>query len=171
MAPRTTGAGAIRVVARVDAERASEDFKIARRDLDRRLKDGLQQAGEKVVLPDAKRRARNLAVTSPSGVKTTTAGSLIVKPRARDAVLTTNMRGKLARAVGLQEFGGTVHTPIRPKKKKALVVNGQPVSVVDTPRVYKARHFLTGAVEAKRDQIGQAILDESMKAFDGFETS
>jgi hypothetical protein len=97
--------------------------------------------------------------------------SLVAKSRAKDAVLTTSLAGKRARYVGLLEYGGTVRSAIEPKRKKALVVNGQPVARVTGERHYKARHFLSGAVDAKRPQIEQALLDETLKAFDGFETS
>jgi HK97 gp10 family phage protein len=158
---RAGGIGVVRVDVKIDAGKASDDFKAARKQVDARLKEGLKTAGEKVALPEARRRAP---------VKTgALRASLIVKPRARDAVLTTRLAGKKARYVGLLEFGGTVRVPIEPAKKKALVVNGQPVARVDAPRHYKARRFLTGAVESKRPQIEQALLDETMKAFDGFD--
>jgi HK97 gp10 family phage protein len=160
-ASRGGGIGGVRVNVKIDAEKASDDFKAARKQVDRRLREGLKTAGEKVALPEAKRRAP---------VKTgRLRASLVVKSRARDAVLTTSLVGKRARYVGLLEWGGTVRAPIEPSKKKALLVNGQPVARVAGPRHYKARHFLLGAVEAKQPQIEQALLDETMKAFDGFE--
>jgi hypothetical protein len=149
-AARGGGLGGVRVQVKIDADKASDDFKAARKQVDRRLREGLKTAGEKVALPEAKRRAP-------------------VKSRARDAVLTTSLAGKRARYVGLLEWGGTVRAPIEPSKKKALVVNGQPVARVAGPRHYKARHFLSGAVEAKQPQIEQALLDETMKAFDGWD--
>lgn len=161
MPPKQSGGGGVRVDVKIDAEKASDDFKAARRQVDRRLREGLKTAGEKVALPEARRRAP---------VKTgRLKASLVVKSRARDAVLTTSLAGEKARYVGLLEYGGTVRTPIEPTKKQALVVNGQPVARVSGPRHYKARHFLSGAVEGKRSQIEQALLDETMKAFDGFE--
>lgn len=164
------GAGAISIQAHVDAAKASRDFTAARRDVDARTKDGLQRAGERVALPEAKRRAGNLAVTTlKAHVRTAT--TLTVKARARDALLTTTLTAKAARAVGLQEFGGTVTTIIRPRRKKALSVGDGVVAHVDTPRHYRGRRFMTGAVEAKAPQIQDAIVEEVMHAFDGWETS
>jgi hypothetical protein len=157
------GIGGVRVEVKVDATKATEEFQRARRDVDKRLRIGLRTAGEKVALPEARRRAP---------VKTgRLRSSLTVKSRARDAVLTTSLTGKRARYVGLLEYGGTVRTTIEPKRKQAVVVNGQPVARVTEPRTYRARHFLSGAVDAKRRAIEQALLDETVKAFDGFETS
>jgi hypothetical protein len=118
--------------------------------------------GEKVALPEARRRAPHKSGRLRS--------SLVVKSRARDAVLTTSLTGKKARYIGLMEYGGTVRTTIEPKRKKAIVINGQPVARVTEPRTYRARHFLSGAVDAKHREIDQALLDETLKAFDGFET-
>jgi hypothetical protein len=155
--------GGVRIQVKVDASKATDEFQRARRDVDKRLRIGLRTAGEKVALPEARRRAP---------VKTgRLRSSLTVKSRARDAVLTTSLTGKRARYVGLLEYGGTVRTTIEPKRKQAVVVNGQPVARVTGERHYRARHFLSGAVDAKRSQIEQALLDETLKAFDGFETS
>jgi hypothetical protein len=122
--------------------KATDEFQRARRDVDKRLRIGLRTAGEKVALPEARRRAP---------VKTgRLRSSLTVKSRARDAVLTTSLTGKRARYVGLLEYGGTVRTTIEPKRKQAVVVNGQPVARVTGERHYRARHFLSGAVDAKR---------------------
>jgi HK97 gp10 family phage protein len=160
-ASRGGGVGGVRGEVKIDADKASDDFKAARKQVDRRLREGLKTAGEKIALPEARRRAP---------VKTgRLRASLVVKSRARDAVLTTSLAGKRARYVGLLEWGGTVRAPIEPGKKKALLVNGQPVAKVTGPRTYRARHFLSGAIESKQPQIEQALLDETMKAFDGFE--
>jgi hypothetical protein len=156
--------GFLKVTAHIDAVKTSDQFVQARRDINLRLKEGLKAAGEEVALPKARLLAGNLKV---AGVPT--ASSLVVKARARDAVLTTNMRGKLARAVGLQEMGGTVKTPILPRRKKAVVVNGQPVAKVTTPRHYEGRRFLMLSVETQREQIDSAILRHVMRSFDGLE--
>jgi acyl dehydratase len=165
MPPRRSsgdGIGAVRVDVHVDASKATEEFQHARRDADKRLRIGLRTAGEKVALPEARRRAPHKSGRLRS--------SLVVKSRARDAVLTTSLTGKKARYIGLMEYGGTVRTTIEPKRKKAIVINGQPVARVTEPRTYRARHFLSGAVDAKHREIDQALLDETLKAFDGFET-
>jgi hypothetical protein len=52
-ASRGGGVGGVRVEVKIDAEKASDDFKAARKQVDRRLREGLKTAGEKVALPEA----------------------------------------------------------------------------------------------------------------------
>lgn len=155
----------MRVRVTVDAEKATEEFKQARRDVNKRMREGLKRAGEKVALPAAKRNASHLRVEGQS-----VASSLIIRATSRDAYLTTRLNRKKGRAVGLQEYGGIVSTKIIPKKgNRAVVVNGQPVAYVDTPRHYKGQKFMTRAVESNRQRIGEAVRDELMHAFDGLD--
>jgi hypothetical protein len=56
-----------------------------------------------------------------------------------------------------------------PKKKRALVVNGQPVASVDTPRHYHGKHFMTDAVASRADRIAGAVLRHIMRVFDPLE--
>lgn len=151
---------------KIDALTATNEFKAARKDLNRRTKDGFRAAGEKVALPSAKRNAAGLKVAGRS-----VAGSLIVRPTARTAYLTSNLRGILGRAVGLQEFGGTVRTIIRPKKAKALRINGGFAASVTTPRHYKGKHFLSDSVTHNRPRIAEAVKREILKAYEGLEVS
>ena len=153
--------GGVRIAVSVDAERASLQFKEARHEVNSRTREGLRLAGERVALPEAKLRAGNLKV---AGV--VTASTLIVRPTTRDAYLTTSLKGKAGRAVGLQEFGGVVSTLIVPKNRQAVVVNGQPVAQVATPRHYTGRRFMTSAVAAKKQDIAEAVRDEILKAFE-----
>jgi hypothetical protein len=169
MPPRTRNTGALVVGVKVDVERASEEFRQIRRDADQRLREALRVAGEKDILPRAKARAGGLAVTSLSGAKTRTASTLVVKPRAREAILTTSIGGKLGRAVGLQEFGGDVSTTILPRKKKALTVNGQPVASVSGTRHHHPHRFMLGAVDQGLDAFTGTLLRETMRLFRDFE--
>lgn len=156
---------------KVNAAQAVEDLRLARKEIDPFIREGLKAAGERIVLPSAKILAGNLAVTDKDGNKTTIASTLEVKARARDAVLVSSLKGKLNRAVGLLEFGGDVMTDIYPKVKEALVVNGQPVASVTTPRHYEGHGFLTGAVDSNIDAFADELLAHEMRAFDGFEKS
>lgn len=158
--------GGVRLDVRIDAQPATDEFRRARRELNQTLREGLRRAGERVVLPAAKRRAGGLKIAG-----TPIASTLVVKARSSEAVLTTNMRGKLARAVGLMEFGGTVKTIIEPRKAQALTVGDGVVANVTTPRVYHGRRFMLGAVDAAADQIDDILLEETLKAFDGFEVT
>lgn len=148
----------MRVNVKVDAEKASDEFKQARRELNKRAGEAAVMAGKRVALPEARRRA-------PGFVKSV----LTVKRSGKGAVLTTTLRGKKSRVVGLLEHSGTVRTVIVPKSAKAVLVNGQPVARVDTPRKYRGKHFLRNAVESKQTEIQDAILEETMKSFDGLE--
>jgi hypothetical protein len=159
-ASRGGGIGGVRVEVKIDADKASDDFKAARKQVDRRLREGLKTAGEKVALPEA---AAGPGEDGACG--RAWSSSRAPATRSSPPALPGSARG----TSGSLEWGGTVRAPIEPSKKKALVVNGQPVARVAGPRHYKARHFLSGAVESKQPQIEQALLDETMKAFDGFE--
>jgi hypothetical protein len=153
----------MRVYVEMDGvDRTAAIFKKARRDIGIDLRDAVAKAGEEEVLPVARTHAGTLKVAGRS-----VAGTLVVrKGRGNTAYITSTMRGKLGRAVGLQEFGGTVKTVLLPKRKRALVVNGHPVARVDTPRHYKGRHFMTNAVDERRDSIAGAIMRELLRTFD-----
>jgi hypothetical protein len=154
----------MRIQARIDARYASDEFKAARRDLNHRTKDGLTRAGEKVALPDAKHNAAHLRVNGvPVGP------TLYVRSTQRTAYLASRMRGKANRAVGLLEFGGVVRTEIKPRKAQALYFGGRFAANVKTPRHYRGQHFLSRAVSSNTNRIADAIADEVVKAFNGFE--
>ncbi len=153
-------AEAIKISIKVDADRTSAEFKRIRRDANRIAGDAAMRAGEKVALPDAKRRA-------PGFVKST----LVAKRRGKTAVLTTSLPGKKARVVGLLEYGGTVRTVIRAKEGGALRTPDGPRAAINQPREYKGKHFFTDAIEKNRREIDEAILEETMQAFNDFETA
>jgi hypothetical protein len=73
------------------------------------------------------------------------------------------------RAVGLLEFGGVVRTEIKPRKAQALYFGGRFAANVKTPRHYRGQHFLSRAVSSNTNRIADAIADEVVKAFNGFE--
>lgn len=150
--------GQVQVGIKIDAGKTTAAFREARRGINAKLRDGLKDAGERVVLPTARSRApvKSGALRS----------SLIVRATPRKAFLTTSLRGQKGSYVGVQEFGGTLRFEIKPKKKKALLVNGRPVARVKRPRRIKGRHFMTGAVESKVGQITEVMQAEMMKVFD-----
>lgn len=161
MARRASTGGAIQITAKVDADRTTETFKRARRDIGRRKKTGLKRAGERATLPAARRAARREA--GPAG------DALVVRARSSHAYLTARS-ARLGRIIGLHNFGGVVRAPIKPKRgKRAVVVNGQPVAQVTTPRVYQAKHFLERAVEQTLPEFEGILLTEIMAAFDPLE--
>jgi len=149
----------------VDAERTTDAFKRARRDIRKRTKAGVKRAGERATLPTARARAVGHAGAAGAG--------LVVKARSNTAYLTARS-AKLGRIIGLHEFGGVVKAPIRPKAARrrkrpgrtAVLVNGQPVAQVTTPRVYRARGFLRDAVRDTLPQFERILITEVLKAFD-----
>lgn len=150
----------LKIDVQIHAERASEEFKAARREINRTRKEALLRAAE-VAMPEVRRRTPRFAVNH-----------LVIKPTTKTAFITTRgLPRPLSRALGLLEFGGKVTVKVKPKQAAALRTPQGPRGAVNNPRSYKARHFLTGAIESQRDQIDAAILEETMKAFQGrFET-
>lgn len=126
------------------------------------------QAAKLTIMPAAKRRAGNLKVAGAS-----IAESLYIRRIRGGARLTTRLRGIRGRAVGLLEFGGTVHAPIRARKRKAIFIPGSahPVSVVRTAREYRARRFMVGAKEEKLGAFERELRDRIVGFFErqGFE--
>jgi hypothetical protein len=150
---------ALRIDVKVEGvDRTSDEFKQIRRGARKTAGDAAQAAGEKVALPHAKRHA-------PGFIKTT----LVSKRRGTSATLTTRLPGKKARVVGLLEYGGTVRTRIVPRNGQAIVTPQGPRAAVNKPRRYKGKHFLTDAVYKNRRQIDEAILEETLRAFDDFD--
>lgn len=150
----------------VDLERTSRAFRDVRRDIGRDFDQVLADAAEAVVLPEARRRAGNLKVEG-----TPVGPALVIRKRRSAPYMTTRFRGRKGRAAGLQEFGGVVRTEIRPKRGKAVVVNGQPVARVTKARHYRAHKFMYGSVDAKLDVFGERVRHELVNVFarQGFE--
>jgi hypothetical protein len=157
MALRARTGGGLLVAAKVDDDASPVLRKAARRELGRHVKTGLRRAAERAVLPSARRRAVQHAGAAGA--------ALIVRSRASSAYLTCRS-ARQGRIVGLLNFGGTVRTPIRPKKGQAVVVNGQPVAQVTTPRVYHGAHFLERSVAETFPAFERILLTEVLKAFD-----
>lgn len=164
---RSRGTG-MSVTVDVDVDRTTRAFRDVRRQISRDFDQVQADAAEKTVLPEAKRRAHGLRVEGQS-----TAAMLVVRKRRTAPFMTTRFRGRKARAAGLQEFGGTVRTEIRPRHRKAVVVNGQPVAVVRTAREYRGQKFMFGAVDARMDEFGREVRESLVDVFfrQGFEVS
>lgn len=131
-------------------ERTSEEFKSWRRQTSRDITTIMQEAGTETVLPTAKSLAPRFI-----------APTLVVrKGRSNSAYLTTTMRGKKGRVVGLLEMGGTVRKAIRPTKAHMRANRGKGhAAAVKTPwgpraavygdRTYKAKAFMRTAVRER----------------------
>ena len=165
---RSASSGVALTVEIDGVEKIDRAFKDVRARVTRSMRDMTAAAAQETVLPGAQRRASGLAVDDqPVRTRLT-----IVKGRGNSAVLTTKFRGLRARAVGLQEFGGTVRTPIVPKRSKALNVGGpHPVAIVRNARHYRARLFMTHAADAASDEFGADLRDRLVDVFrlEGFD--
>lgn len=150
----------IRIEATVDADQATDAFKRARRDIYRRTKRGIKAAGERTILPKAR---RGMAGKAPVA-----ASQLVVKALASDGYLTVASKRE-GRKVGLLNFGGQVREPIVPKDKKALAFGGIVVSQVNRTRRYRGSHFLEKARDEGLQEFGQALLPEILLAFQPLE--
>jgi hypothetical protein len=153
----------VQVTAQIHSEKASFQFKEARREINRRMRDALKEAGEEVALPAARVGASRFSVGG-----TPVAGTLVVRSTSRGAYITTRLRGRLARAVGLLEYGGTVRTPLTPKdggRGHFPVGGGEFRATVTGPRTYEPRLFMTGAVKTREGRIATSVRDRLLDAF------
>jgi len=146
------------------AERTSDAFKKARRQMYREVRRGLKSAGEETILPVARRLAAHSSPVNPNNV--------VVKTTAQYAYLTGKTK-KSNRIIGFLNFGGSQpgagdsNLPLLPRKKRALVVNGQPVANVKTRRRIKGKHFLEQARAAQFDNYADVLTKKFvMKTFD-----
>lgn len=151
--------GSLQVRVDVDAEKTSLIFKEARSDVNRRLREALKLAAERVALPAARRAAWSFAVPF-----------LIARATGRSAYITTRGPREKGRIVGLLEFGGTVRTPIEIQKEG---VRGLPIgpdlfrASVRGPRRYQPSMRLTEAVQLQVPRTEEVMLEQVMRAFDG----
>lgn len=161
---------------RTDFRPATEGYKQVRRNANRALKDGVVAAGEKAVLPTAKRYA-------PKRTGKLAASLVVRKGTGNRAYLTSGARLREARIAGLHEFGGTINKRIEPRRKwskgtkrtrrSALLINGRFVSQVTKPRHYRAQLYMTRARDARRDEFADALVPSILATFReaGFEVS
>lgn len=138
------------ITGHVDAQATLDALKTARREMRADLREGIIAAAEEITLPAAR-----------ANIHTRTgrlAGSLVVRGTARNAYLTTRLRGSMRAMVGLLEFGGIVRTPIRPRKgHRAIRTPYGPRSVVKTPRKYEPQGFMTRAVAETRGTVEERV--------------
>lgn len=137
----------------VDEEAVVRALRESRRELKRDVAQALGEAAERHALPVARRRAPGFV-----------SGSLVIRTNASGARMTTTLRGTPRKIAGLLEFGGTVATPIRPKRARALSIGGGIFrGAVTTPRTYRGKAFMRGAVAEKADAIARETSDEVAK--------
>ena len=150
------------------ADKTSDTFKKARRDVYRRARTGMKRAGERAILPFARSSTEAKSPVPGSGV--------VVKTTGTYAYLTARTR-KQGRILGYLNFGGTLSAPIVPRGrrlksgrgKKAIAYGGIVVSQVNTARKHAGSHFLERARDAGFPMYETVLLDEIMDAFDPLE--
>lgn len=138
-------------------ERGTLQMKQARKALREKVRDEVQGVGEQEVLPAVR-------MASPSFVKS----ALAIRSRGTTAQVVTRLPLKRDRVVGLLEFGGLVTANVLPKSKQAVVVAGQPVAAVTTPRRYKGKHRMMDAVRGRADEFGEEVARRMTEVFGPF---
>lgn len=136
-----------------------------RRDLGRAVKAGLVEGAERRAVP-----AVRGAAPHHSG---RLAGSIVAKATTRSVYLTTSLRGKQGRYVGLINYGGTVKAQIVPRRrgrgrKRALTMpDGRFAARITTPRTYRASLFMQRGVESVEGGIAGDLQDAVLRALKG----
>jgi len=156
-----TGTGLALNIEAEGVEQTAQVFKDVRSKLGRELRAVIQHAAEEAAVPPARRRAGNLSV---EGIRV--GSTLVVRKGLSNSVyMTSTLRGKKGRVVGLFEYGGTVRGKIVPKGKRkragghaaAIMTPFGPRASVSGPRHYKGLFFMTKAVDEHRGEIAEEI--------------
>lgn len=88
------------------------------------------------------------------------ADTITARAAAKGVWITTTARGKRRAIVGVTNFGGTIRTPILPRKRKAIrMPDGRFVSAVRTPRTIQGKHYLEAAVERHQAGLRRELTD------------
>lgn len=90
---------------------------------------------------------------APSPAKGTMKGGA----NLRGAYLTTNARGQRRAIVALLNFGGTIRTPIFPRRAKALKFGGRYAASVKGPRTISGKHWMEMACHLHRRSFNSAL--------------
>jgi hypothetical protein len=147
---------------RLEDFQTKEDLAEGRRLIREKVKEGLKEAGQRAVLPEAKRR-------SPAIV----AQALTTKATTRGAYLTTIGPRKFDNITGLLNFGGSPKGQIVPTKAKALHFRSGNVIVAAVgepgkPRArYRGKGFLEAAINIATPQMEAIASEKVFEAFKG----
>lgn len=150
----------MKIRVRMEDFATKEELKAGRKLMREKMKEGLKEAGQRAVLPAAKR-----------GAPAIVAQALTTKAAAKGAFLTTIGPRKLDNITGLLNFGGTPHDIIRPKHKQALRIRGTSVVVASIgaegrPRArYKGKHFLEKAIKGAQPIFEELSMKKVLEAF------
>lgn len=144
----------------VDDQIVQNALSRVRRDMNRRVRDGLKEAASQVAIP----RVRITAAT-------VTAPYLTVGATTRAAYITTRGPKVYDRIAGLLEFGGQVTSDIYPKKGQAVITPYGPRSAVyrgpfkGEPARITGQHRIRKGVEQALPRMADVAREEIVEAF------
>lgn len=148
---------------RIDAEKTSAEFKIARKLIRAKAAQGIKEAGQRAMLPPVKRAAPAVV----SAYLTTKA-----RPASGTGYVTTLGPKLYDRITGLLNFGGLVSTKIVPKSKHALHIRGTNILVAQVGngqrargRKYKGKAFIERGLREGYPIFERTVTDKVMEAF------
>lgn len=139
---------ALNVKVQVDDRAVRDALRATRRNIRQDVKRTFDDAARRHTLPAARRLAPGFA-----------AASMTTRGTTNGAWLGTAARGKARAVVAVANFGGTIRTPIIPKRGKALAFQGRGrfgrrgtggtvfAARVDTPRKIRGLHWMEKAVD------------------------
>lgn len=143
----------------IGADSTEREFAQARNRIVGAQRRGIKAAGDRAILPHARRAVTDKTPVSAGAVvsrSTTSYGYLTVIPRKKN------------RIVGYLNYGGRLPV-LEPKRRKVLRFIGKDGQPVFTTRVEGRKHegsrFLEKAVELGRPEYEQILLEEIMDAF------
>jgi len=146
---------------RVEAEKTSAEFKLARKTIRAKAKQGLREAAQRALLPPVKRAAPAVVSHYFTTKATPTSGYV--------TTLGSKMKDRIA---GLLNFGGLVSTKVVPKRKEALHIRGTNVVVASVGngqrvrgRRYRGKHFIEAGVTAGSGEFERGVTDAVVSAF------
>ncbi len=182
MADLKINAGGVRIQVDLgEIEKASDEYKAARKQINNALKKGLYEAGERVALPHAKRAVSGLRVQG-----TSVSSTLIVRSTSSKAIISSNLRPKLRKAFGWLEYGGTNKGVLRPKSGQAINTPWGPRAVVyrgsndersglqrltqikpSKPAEIRGKKRVGRAMKKHRGEITEAVRQQVLGVFEG----
>lgn len=148
--------------ARFEGFETKEELKAARKGFRIAYTRAIREAGQRVILPLAKRAAPAIA-----------GHALTTKANTKGAYITTLGPRKSDDIIGLVNFGGTQRGKIVPKDAQALFLREKGIVVASVGKEgeirarYKGNHFLERAIDAGVPEMEHRAEKYVMEAFGG----